>query len=319
MSSNNRTNQSTTMSQSNQSPSQTTENAKNNKAISFSKVVSYSLFPKKTQAIVIDTVNDTDVKTYLKPMASKTVSTNIIAASKIAQNRFCCYFNDEKIVDELTKEGNSDIIINGEKLEIRPYVTKAKRVIFSNVHSCIPHDEIIAKLKDYNITPKSNMSFIRLGFDEPGFTQVLSFRRQLFIEPDDVNKLPSDFTINFDDTVYHIYVSADKITCFTCHKEGHTAKYCPTLKDKYMENSYTQHIVNTQTLQSEQKQEEEISTVDTQGTQNSDNSNDEKARENGSPAWEFQGTNYSKSQLLLKTLKRKEDSGRPAHPRHLSI
>lgn len=43
------------------------------------------------------------------------------------------------------------------------------------------------------------MSFIRLGFDDPGFTQILSFRRQIFIDPEDVNKIPKEFTVYYEE------------------------------------------------------------------------------------------------------------------------
>ena len=76
------------------------------------------------------------------------------------------FLNSEKIVDELTQEGNNLIEFNGHKLKMRSYVSKARRVIFSNVHPCITHDEIITELTARGITPKSNMSFIRLSFDE---------------------------------------------------------------------------------------------------------------------------------------------------------
>lgn len=202
-----------------------------NRPPTYSKVVNYGLFPKKNQAIIIDTIDGIEVKTYLKAIATKTCSTNIVAASKISQNRFCCYLNTEQLVEDITREGNNIIEIEGHKLKIRPYVTKTKRVILSNVHPYIPHDEIILKLKEKGVTPKSRMSFIRLGFDDPGFTQILSFRRQIFINPEDIDKIPKEFTLNYEDTIHHIYATTDKITCFSCHKEGHTSKYCTATQD----------------------------------------------------------------------------------------
>lgn len=197
----------------------------------FSKVVTNSMFPKKSQAILIDTVEGVEIKTYLKAIAAKTAPTNIVAPSKISQNRFCCYLNDTNLVDQLTKEGNNDIVINGQTAKIRTYVQKSKRVIFSNVHPCIPHDVITDELKLEGITPKSSMSFIRLGIDDIGFTQILSFRRQLFVSPEDVNKLPKEITVNHEDTIHHVYISTDRITCFVCNLEGYTARCCPTAKN----------------------------------------------------------------------------------------
>ena len=192
------------------------------------------MFPKKNLAIIIDTVEGLEIKAYLRAVATKTSPTNIIAASKISQNRFCCYFNDEKIVDQLTKEGNNIVEIDNHKLKMRPYVMKSKRVIFSNVHPSIPHDEIITVIKAQGITPKSNMSLIKLGFAKTGFTHILSFRRQIYIDP------------NYDDGIHYIYIFTDKITCFICNQEGHTARYCTNDKDTHAHGLNSLTVNNTQ-------------------------------------------------------------------------
>lgn len=87
------------------------------------------------------------------------------------------------------------------------------------------------------------MSFVRLGCDTPGFTHIQSFRRQIFIDPTDIDKLPKEFTVNYEDTVYHIYASTDKISCFICHQEGHTQKYCKSATNNTPDKNVNNNIL----------------------------------------------------------------------------
>ena len=110
------------------------------------------------------------------------------------------------LAESLTKEGNNSFQMKDRTLKMRLNVSKSRRIVFSNVHLCIPNDIIVDKIKEYGVIPKSNLNIIRLGCSEPGGTHILSFRRQLFIDPQDLNKLPNEFVINYDDTLHHIYI-----------------------------------------------------------------------------------------------------------------
>lgn len=61
----------------------------------------------------------------------------------------------------------------------------------------------------------------------------MSFRRQMYIHPEDVSEIPESIQINFDETAYWIYFSSDKINCFLCKEEGHLAKHCRNYNQNY--------------------------------------------------------------------------------------
>ncbi|KAK2579957.1 hypothetical protein KPH14_007637 [Odynerus spinipes] len=54
----------------------------------------------------------------------------------------------------------------------------------------------------------------------------MSFRRQVYVHPEDVNKLPESLKVTFEDTTFWIYISTDIVTCFNCKQTGHLAKDC---------------------------------------------------------------------------------------------
>lgn len=51
-----------------------------------------------------------------------------------------------------------------------------------------------------------------MGVEKPGFLHIVFFRRQVYFESDDVVKLPDKFMMNYDGTMYHIYVTTDRMT-----------------------------------------------------------------------------------------------------------
>nr|XP_012147361.1 PREDICTED: uncharacterized protein LOC105663392 [Megachile rotundata] len=109
----------------------------------------------------------------------------------ISHGRVCLYLSSETTVDNLNTT-NKSINVNNHTLELRPLLSKAKRVILSNVCPIIPHSVIEAKLLELNVTKKSQISFIKAGMNDPGYTHILSFRKQVYIEPEDINKLPNN-------------------------------------------------------------------------------------------------------------------------------
>lgn len=54
----------------------------------------------------------------------------------------------------------------------------------------------------------------------------MSFRRQMYINHEDTNKIPGSLVINFNGSQFRIFLTDDSITCFTCKSTGHTSKTC---------------------------------------------------------------------------------------------
>ncbi|OXU22341.1 hypothetical protein TSAR_012248 [Trichomalopsis sarcophagae] len=79
------------------------------------------------------------------------------------------------------------------------------------------------------IKRNSPITSLRAAISKDGYSHILSDRRQMFINPEDVKKLPEIIKINFDETIYYVYPTTDAIRCFVCKCEGHVAKQCPSI------------------------------------------------------------------------------------------
>lgn len=208
--------------------------------MSYSQMAQHIQFPKKEQAIVTDVIEGLHIKDYIVAIGKIVGPGNIRFASRISQGRVCLYLSTQDIVNTLVEAGTK-VNIGSHVLSIRPLVSQSKRVIISNVCPIIPHSTIEAKLLEFNVKPISAITFIKAGINEAEYSHIMSFRRQMYLNPEDVKKLPSSMQIHYEGTNYWIYVSNDKLKCFLCKEEGHLAKYCTThapeaLSDESEEN-----------------------------------------------------------------------------------
>lgn len=80
-----------------------------------------------------------------------------------------------------------------------------------------------------NVKIKSPLTSIRNGFALKELAHIASFRRQVYVAPEDIEKIPPRIMISLDDTDLWIHISSDSTACFECKLTGHIAKNCPNL------------------------------------------------------------------------------------------
>lgn len=195
-------------------------------AMNYAGAASTENFPKKEQAIVMDVIEETTLKDYVSQIAKLTSPTHIRFASRISNNRVCIYLATKEIADTLI-EKHKTIKIGNTVIEIKPLITRAKRVILSNVCPVIPHSVLQNILLGIGVKLESKISFIKAGMADPGFAHIMSFRRQVYVRPTDIPKIPDSFQVQYEDTKYWVFASSDSLACFLCKTEGHLARNCP--------------------------------------------------------------------------------------------
>ncbi|KAJ3652704.1 hypothetical protein Zmor_018646 [Zophobas morio] len=183
------------------------------------------LFPGKDQAIVLSAIKDVKLTEYVVAIGDIVTSKNVIFASRMSNDRICIYLSHKSYVDQIVSE-YSTIKVNGTEVNVRRLLNPAKRIIFSNVCPSIPHSIIEEVVKQLGFVSVSPMSFLRASIQNDEYKHVLSFRRQIYVQPNELIDLPSSLVIKYDETNYRIFMSYDNI-CFKCRLTGHLANDCP--------------------------------------------------------------------------------------------
>ena len=78
-----------------------------------------------------------------------------------------------------------------------------------------------------------------------------SFRRQVYLDLNNVNKIPESTVIVHNDVKYWIYLSAAKLIWVLCEGKGHLAKHCKNTE--FVCQVQLDNINNTQELPSDIK------------------------------------------------------------------
>lgn len=194
---------------------------------SYAGAAKTQIFPTKDQAILIDAIEGAQLKEYIVAIADKVTPAQIRFASRISNNRVCLYLATKTTADNLINN-HKTISIRNNTLTIRPLIARNKRIIISNVPPIIPHDDLKRIFESHQVKLASEFTYIKAGINDSPYAHIMSFRRQVYIHPDDIGKLPDSFKIMYDDTTYLVYISPDSSSCFLCKKEGHVAKNCIT-------------------------------------------------------------------------------------------
>jgi len=83
------------------------------------------ILPKKDQAIVFNSIEDVPQVEYIKAFSQLISPTNKTFASRISNNRFCVYFVNKNIVDQIIIQ-QTHIVINNSKIIFRQLIYPAK-------------------------------------------------------------------------------------------------------------------------------------------------------------------------------------------------
>lgn len=219
----------------------------NNTNSTYSRMVQSIKFPDKEQAIVLNTANTIQLQEYIKAIGSLVHPKSILFASRISNNRICIYLSSKDLVNSFLKK-HQEIKIGDERIHIRRLVTPAQRLVLSNVCPTIPHNLLENHLKEIGLKLISPLSFLRINTNDTAYSHIYSFRRQIYISPNDDVIIPESFLVNFENTSYRIFLSSEGLACFKCKQSGHIATQCPTqsansaeIINAEIQNPNTQH------------------------------------------------------------------------------
>lgn len=212
-----------------------------NTGMNFATVTATENTPSREQAIVFNSIDGIPQIEYILAIGKIVKPINIIFISRISNQRFCIFLSSKQVLDNLMQQTQT-IKINDQLIQIRRLVNPTKRVVISNVCPSIPNRAILDALKLININPTTQINHLKAGINMEGYEHIMSFRRQVYINHEDIPKLPSSMLISQNDNQFRIFFSDDTLTCFLCKAVGHTSNNCKKNSEK---NSTIEPIINT--------------------------------------------------------------------------
>ena len=87
---------------------------------------------------MIDCVEGLNLTDYTCAVGDIVKPMNVIYSTRISNNRVSVYLSSNKLLENFTDQ-YKELQIGEKKVNVRPLVSKAQRVIFSNVAPPIPH------------------------------------------------------------------------------------------------------------------------------------------------------------------------------------
>lgn len=134
---------------------------------SFSVVTEISATPKTDQGLIMDCVDNLTMTDYACAIGNIVDPKNVVSAAKMSNNRICVYVTNKHLVAEITDKYQT-IDINNQTVNMRPLISRLKKVIFSNVPTDIPNciienvlDQIKVKRCAPLTTPNKNKNMSR--------------------------------------------------------------------------------------------------------------------------------------------------------------
>lgn len=215
----------------------------------YAEISNQIVFPKREQAIVIPSIEDTKIEEYIYAVGNVVQPRNILAASRISHNRVCIYLSSAEVVADFITQ-HPDIVVNSHRLKVRKLISPAKRIVISNVSPHIPHAVIENELLKLNLKLMSPMTFIKYNVTNEEYNHVCSFRRQIFCIPHESETnlaLPESIVIEFENESSRIFLSDDTIYCSICKKHDHPTSKCKekTKESQPVHRPTSQHTKNT--------------------------------------------------------------------------
>lgn len=185
--------------------------------------------PKNHLAVVVELLDkDFNNDKYIDAMLKHIKLEDITHVSRISRKRLCFYLSSEEKVTQLvniTKYVN----VEGQQVRINHMVNKAVKVVISNADASISNSAIKRFLNlGCNIKTVSRVSELKVSTNNERYKNILSFRRVVYILPEDMEKLPSSQKFKGDGMTFNVFFNTGNSKCFICGSEDHFAKQCET-------------------------------------------------------------------------------------------
>lgn len=194
--------------------------------------------------VSLDTLPNVKQMDYIRAIGAFIDPKKIVSIGKNAEGRLLIFFSNEQSATEVILKG---VEIENQHINALPVYIKPLRILISGIPPHTPDEDITNYLKQYGKLT-SSLKPIPINADQDElYRHILSHRREIYIQPDETNSLPSRIKINIDDVIYVLSIETE-LTCYKCKQTGHMVNSCPqsfpTLNER-LNNRSTQSTIPT--------------------------------------------------------------------------
>lgn len=188
-----------------------------------------SYTPSRQNAIVLDSTQGVTQDQCLRAVADQIGGKNIHYVTRLSGGRICLYLTDSNCVDKAIDGGG--IVVQGQFIPARRYVSQAKKVVISNCPPELTDDDLKAILQPFGkiVSPPTRLRVTTVHED---LKHIKSWRRSVYMLINDDPEQPQlpprmMVTSNIDKNVKHtLYIDKDEILCKFCAGPGHNEDKC---------------------------------------------------------------------------------------------
>lgn len=144
---------------------------------------------------------------------------------------------------------HAGIQINRQFIKARRIVNADKRIIISDTPPSIIHDSIAQLITSFNVKITSNITFIKFGTSDKNLSHVQSFRRQMYVDSETLEKLHTSAVLVHNNQRRWIFFNDDKVQCFRCKEFGHISAAYIQVNDNDENNFDSEHSASRHTTQ----------------------------------------------------------------------
>ena len=176
--------------------------------------------PKDDQAIVFSAEKDVPIRTYVEKLNEHVKDPkSFLYGSRITGDRMSIVLSSAELARKLVEEVGA-INVEGKIVQLKYFIAKSVKVIISNANYGISNSALKKFLtKNCGIRTASSVAEfkVNMGNENKDVFQMKSYRRYVYIHPEDVNKLPKG-PVKFlnGENGANVFFELDAPKCFLC-------------------------------------------------------------------------------------------------------
>jgi hypothetical protein len=179
---------------------------------------------QQPNAIVVRSSKGAQLIDYLNELKKIVPPSDILEAGTRGPQFFAFFLKNVAAMEDLLNKGS--IEVNGEALQIEPFLANIKTITLKGVPPHLTEAEIMAPIKNLGkvIKPLEKIKYNNLPKE---FAHVFSFSRKITMQVDNPDKIPQSISVKDEGgKIFNVYLEHGPRKCRNCGSTKHVASKC---------------------------------------------------------------------------------------------